>query len=90
MAIPKEVCTLFDISLVCSLRASVYVDFNLVNSLHSKTNLAISYPLNDKSFKVDELVENMPDLVFFPPGIFKFINRISPNCFGDAILNSFF
>ena len=82
MAIPKEVCTLFDISSVCALRASVYVDFNLVNSLHSKTNLAISYPLNDKSFKVEESVENIPDLVFFPPGMLRSEKRISPNCLG--------
>ena len=38
--------------------------------------------------KVEESVQKVPVLVFFPPWMFKSINKISPNCFGDPILKS--
>ena len=47
-------------------------------------------PSKAKLFKVEESVEYVPDFVFFPPGILRLTNNISPNCLGEPILNSSF
>ena len=47
-------------------------------------------PWEARSFRVDESVEKVPDFVFFPPEILRSKKSISPNCFGEPMLNAFF
>ena len=58
--------------------------------LHSKISDAILYSSLASFSNTSELVEKPPDLFFFPPGIFNSLNKISPNCLGELILNSLF
>ena len=52
------------------------------------TNLHISFPSCPSFSKTSAEVEYRPDLPFFPPFKPSLIYRISPNCLGEAILNS--
>ena len=56
--------------------------------LQSKSKSAISCPLFDKSSKIETLVCQAPVFDFFPLSNFNLSKSISPNCLGEAILNS--
>ena len=64
--------------------------FNLETCLQSKINLGSSCPLNAKSSKTLALVAKLPFFVFFKEAILSSLYMISPSCFVEAILNSFF
>ena len=46
--------------------------------------------MNARSSKTLALVAKLPFFVFFVPAILRSLYIISPNCFGEAMLNSFF
>ena len=81
-------CILPVLGLISSINASVYVDLSLAICLQSRTFAAMSLPLAAKSSRISAPVAYEPVFVFFPPGRDSLSKRISPNCLGDAILNS--